>query len=143
MKNVLAVLFAILLCLPLSSCQTAPSHSVTAESKSVQLTLYNYEDYLDISARAKCGDNLDIATEVICSVDISGNSKYEYNNVSLVVEFPTVGFLYGTQRCYINLNLSGKGSKSCTFTVRGSDRDKILQGTTFKVISISGTVTKN
>lgn len=138
----------------------------------VQLTLDNYKDYLDISARAKCGDYYghgvaNMYTGVICSIDISGNSNYEYNNVSLVVEFihydddgfetyllkgSSAAVPHDSKRCYIDLNLSGKGSDSCTLLTPWDaspsqawqrDSDEILQRTTFKIISISGTATKN
>ena len=60
----------------------------------IQLTLYNYEDYIDCSATVKEGDSLYynstygyVYTKAECSFKATGNSHYKYSNVYIKIKF--------------------------------------------------------
>ena len=60
----------------------------------VQLTIYNFEDYIDCNATVKVGDSLYygssygyLYTSAECSFEAKGNTHYKYNDVQIVVKF--------------------------------------------------------
>lgn len=109
----------------------------------IQLTLYNYEDYIDCDATVRCGDSYYnssygyIYTGAECSFKATGNSHYKYDNVIITIKFShydQAGYKqywenqasmlvgkpitkeatpYSQRTCKISLNLAGNGSASC------------------------------
>ena len=108
----------------------------------IQLTPYNYDDYIDCNVTVKVDDifydykNYDVITTIECNFEATGNTHYRYNNVSIEVKFNYYDFegfglylsnsiaaLEGTpiteeavpvdsRTRTINLNLAGNGSSS-------------------------------
>lgn len=115
----------------------------------VNLTLYNYKDYIDCDATVKAKDSYDtgIYTSVECNFEAVGNTHYKYNDVSIVIEFSHYDIENNAQRALndlllyagetitteavphdkstrtVELNLAGNGATTCTlFTPWKDDR---------------------
>ena len=125
----------------------------------IQLTLDNYEDYLECKATVNCGEPGQylgcegVYYEVNCNYEINGNTHYQYNDVMLVVKFShynkaeiTTTKPYSESEHTIKLSLAGNGSYSCSLEtdvihyLDCRNPRKLINQTTYKIVSISGTV---
>ncbi len=130
----------------------------------VQLTLYNYEDYIECAASVSAGNSYYnstygkyVYTSLDCEFEASGNTHYEYKNVCIEVKFfhydqsEYLNYLVGAEAtprsektCFVYLSLAGNGSKTTTVYTAGdrycTSLDLLFTCTNYEVVSVSGTV---
>lgn len=138
----------------------------------IQLTLLNYEDYIEFDAYVEATDSRKdystgkyYYTGVECSVEITGNTHYKFNNVTITVKFnhydktnyrkylagtitgSTEAEPFSTKTGFIFLNLAGNGSYSYTLNTPWVNEKEnyydtwaIFNQTTYEVVSVYGTV---
>ncbi len=131
----------------------------------IQLTLDNYEDYLECKAHVRSGDySGGWCTSLKCTFEAKGNSHFKYNDVVFVVRFTyydhkgimqyyknqistTLGNPITTEAvpkdqesCTLKLSLAGNGDTFCYLDTDKDDFDNLFERTFFEIISISGTV---
>lgn len=114
----------------------------------IQLTLLNYEDYIECNASVIPGISLKgysgeyIYIDANCSFEATGNIHYKYNNVTLTIIFnhyDTKGYVdyllesyngsveakpYSTKTGYVRLSIAGNGSYSCVLDTPWTEEEK-------------------
>jgi hypothetical protein len=169
MKKFISVLLT-LACLTLASC----GNTVTGTATGVELTVDNFNDYFDISATVKPGtttmcmyksDFVYLYKNLECEISFKGNSNYEFKDVVVEVEFyhtaPLNSEFESKKTIYVNLNLAGNGSGSCTVDtpVQTEEWDNISSTTytfyseknisttldyaSYSIVGVTGTAIKN
>lgn len=134
----------------------------------IQLTLSNYEKYLDYSATVSPQYNsaLELYVGVTCNFKVIGNSHYKYNDVIIKVREVHYGSRedyqgalmgkevspYSEKELSVTLNLAGNGSDSTYLSTNFYDLDTntkqdyckdydwVCKCTLYDVVGISGTV---
>ena len=111
------------------------------------------------------GEWVNLYANLDCSITVSGNTNYEYKDVVIGVKFyhyaPLSNDLVSETTKYINLNLAGNGNVKCVLEtpVNQEGWDNIstltytfysykgissaLGKTSYEIVSVEGTVTKN
>ena len=113
------------------------------------------------------GEFLDLVKTLKCEIAFSGNTNYEYSNVVFTVKFVHTGptsFIdhYADSTIIVRVNLAGNGSGSCyvetpvaqtewdnislpiySFYRPNSDISLTMKYSSYEVVSVSGTATKN
>lgn len=131
----------------------------------IQLTLSNYEKYLDYSATVspQYNSSMTLYTKVRCNFEVTGNSHYRYNDVIIKVREVHYGDFedyadamigtedspYDEETLSIALNLAGNGSGSTYLYTNLNATDKyyrkydiVCNYTLYEIVGISGTVTE-
>ena len=149
------------------------THSYDVKNKCVecgliQLTKYNFEDYLEAHAYVSGGNYTGALgySSLKCEFKVEGNTHFKYNDVEIVVKFTHFDsknyLLYlsnalkdingepieqeavpsDEETCTVKLNLAGNGDVSCTLYPDDWNKNlALLQNSTiFSIISVSGTV---
>ncbi len=124
MKRLFALILALGLCLSCSACGIKPADSptrteaATTVDNRIQLTLYNYEKYLNVATKRSLSKveryNGVFITGICYYVDISGvSTNFNYRDVVVTVEFTALSkhlSEYSSDKEKITLNIAGDGT---------------------------------
>ena len=75
MKKALSLILALVLCLPLCACSVETNTNV-ADVNAIELTLDNYEQYLEVGARAQLKEDYKASNHFVLGVASDGYSKF-------------------------------------------------------------------
>ena len=170
MKRIVAALLCMVMVCLVACCSSCSE----PEDQGIELTLENYDDYFEVDGNVKAGSTtrcmsndewVYLCDSLKCDLSISGNSNYEYKDVTIGVRFyhyqPLVGTLVSEETVYINLNLAGNGETTCTLKTPIADEEgddiptliatfyssrglsSALEKTGYEVVSIEGRAIKN
>lgn len=164
MKKIISLFLVITMVFSLCAC---------GAEKGTALTLENVEDYVEVNGKITPGTQTRCVyrgkwiwayNSLKCSVDISGNPNYEYQDVVVGIKVthldPLTREVVSERILYVDLNLAGKGEDNCyldtliesedwenisleSYTCCYKSIDLCLQSTGYEIVSVTGTVVKN
>ena len=100
MKKILSLILVLVISASLFSCENSNVETIETEvateteSKEIPLTLYNYEDYIELNCSIEGGESIWDSYEkeyhyltAYCDAEAVGNPHYKYNNVTIEIQF--------------------------------------------------------